>query len=1078
MGTLSLGGCGPLASGPSLSRTTHTPTIPHALCTALPLHPPDSGTGLLFLALFPLHFENITAYPNPSGSIPTFFSRAPNSPNAVRVSRDLTPLTRLGGLMAAAYTVRGSPDDIAIGEMSNVTTARLATPIFPQDIMAGSVGALPSPHINLPPPNPPFTFPSRPSSSAPSSLSRTTGRRHQSAIDIPKIGLGVDLSPSHSPSAVLPDFHFNPSNDFSSEPRNRRPRPPPLPDFTFNPGADSSFLSPSTASPSPRAISHMGHRRGGSEFVGGTLKPGESITVMSTSPTKSESEFASPTLTPSTGPRRHQRGHSHRRSGAISSHDLSLILQTSPNPSSRGSSAPASPAGFRDQQPPFKINEQHTVEPASAGPREPTPVGEHTLPEKPTRSLPELSPKPPTRTRVGFSDTLEFIPRPLSLVSTDTASTVRPGHSVSGSISSIASMSNAAITDRDLPIILGSSVPLAKSGSRPSTAGAILERTSSLHVAVEDKLSPKRRNSILILNDLAQANHATSAVSTPTKTPRRWTFFGFDSFATTGSPTKPRLASTSSPDTTKESIGTECVTSTGDADFAQVLGTSRSVSPSGEKKKSGKKRQKKVKSWAGSILPRKSKSRGQKSKARRRSQTPPTTRVLKDEDQDCEFYEATDQSSETDLGHNSDALRELVSQPEKRSQLHTDDEAFSPMIDLDAALGPFNTPTRDPKWEEAQRAGMPPKRQLHSAAGMRGFSGPGMHYHRRAESAPEMPPFEGGRFSMHRFGSSSTMADVFEEDEEEDEEEDDQTGESAADDSTSESQDTNSGHEEEDHDTDAASTPRQEHSTELAIPTADVSTSPSMKSKKSSSSLGPPVHGKGGNDNSSSNLHNDIIAEEGSYFVSNRREAIYTTPLETSITTVPSPGRDRGHEQKEFIPPDATSIILSGPPPTIPISPYSISHSSSFPSPRSPMSYDPHRISTAPSSVTDDNNFRSLLMGEPGPELVRLSIDVPPSLASTNSTTTRDSSFIPGVRPRNKPFQEQRPASFTSTAFGRRRSSLASLSRLISSAHGERSKLSTEVPFDNEAEKKSKTSKSKRLTRLMQFWKPKASNDS
>ncbi|RAL66816.1 hypothetical protein DID88_007599 [Monilinia fructigena] len=63
------------------------------------------------------------------------------------------------------------------------------------------------------------------------------------------------------------------------------------------------------------------------------------------------------------------------------------------------------------------------------------------------------------------------------------------------------------------------------------------------------------------------------------------------------------------------------------------------------------------------------------------------------------------------------------------------------------------------------------QRRMHSAAGMGGFIGPGMHYHRRAESAPEMVPFE-NRFGIHRLGSSSTMADVFEEDEEDDEWED------------------------------------------------------------------------------------------------------------------------------------------------------------------------------------------------------------------------------------------------------------------------------------------------------------------
>ncbi|KAI1279924.1 hypothetical protein F5Y07DRAFT_17276 [Xylaria sp. FL0933] len=980
--------------------------------------------------------------------------------------------------MAAAYSTRGSRDEVAFGEMNNVTTTQLASPTFSEDTMAGSVATLPSPRINLPPPpNPPFTFPARPSSSAPSSLSRSTGRRHQSAIDIPKIGLGVEFQDS-SPAAALPDFSFNPGNNLSPESVSRRPRPPPLPDFAFNPGAtqvtDESHLSPSLAPPSPRTISHMGHRRGGSEFVGGKLKSGEPITVMSTSPTKSESGFASPTLAPSTGPRRHQRGHSHRRSGAISSHDLSLILQASPNPSSRGSSAPASPAGFHDQHLAFNIQDQKVVAPGATDTSGAVLSDENALPEKPSQSLPELSAKPTARARVGFSDTLEFIPRPLSLVSTDTASTVRPGHSVSGSVSSIASITNAIHSDRDPPKSLGSSAPVTKSGSRPSTAGAVLERTSSLHVATEDTPSPKRRNSILILNDLAQANHpTTSAVSTPTRTPKRWTFFGFDSFNAAGSPTKPRQASTSSSDTAPKE-GTDRASSTSDIGVAQDLEPCRSVVPDEEKKKSGKKRQKKVKSWAGSILTRKSKSRAQKSKARRRSQTPPITRFAKDEDPDGDFSENTDPSSGPELEPNLNQSRESDSGRARRGRSHAEDEASYPMIDLDAALGPFNTPTRDPQWDEAQRAGAPPKRQLHSAAGMRGFTGPGMHYHRRAESAPEMPPFESGRFSMHRFGSSSTMADVFEEDEEDD----DNTGESAADDSNSESQGTTTGDEEEGHDTDdAASTPRQERNAELAVPQADVPPSPSMRRKESGSSLDLPAPGKIRNEPSSSSLHNEIIAEEQTYLIPTRREAVYITSSEGSDAATASPVRDRVLSQRESTPPDATSIILSGPP-NMPNSPYPISHSSSFPSPRSPMSYDAHRISTAPSSITDDNNFRSLLMGEPGPEVVRLSIEVPPSLASTNSTMTRESNSIPGVRPRNKPFHEQRPASFTSTAFGRRRSSLASLSRLISSAHGERSKLSMEVPFDNEAEKKPKPSKSKRLSRMMQFWKPKASSGS
>ncbi|KAI1178757.1 hypothetical protein F4777DRAFT_536654 [Nemania sp. FL0916] len=956
--------------------------------------------------------------------------------------------------------------------MNNVTT-RIAATTLSQDAMASSVSPQASPRINLPPPpNPPFTFPAQPSS-APPSLSRTTGRRHQSAIDIPKISPGSEyLDYGKSPTA-LPDFSFNPGNSLSPESAGRRSKPPPLPDFSFNPGAapasDSSLLSPSFAPPSPRTNPNfIGHRRGGSEFVGGKLRSGESITLMSTSPTKSESGLASPALAPPSGPRRHQRGHSsHRRSDAISSHDLALILQASPGHSSRGSSAPASPAAFHDQFT-FPSIEQEKHEPSAAGTGKAS-IGKEAMPEKPTQSLPDLSAKPTARARVGFSDTLEFIPRPVSMVSTDTASTVRPGHSVSGSISSIASVTNPPNPDSDSPALLNSPVPRSKTGSRPSTAGAVLERTSSLHVTAEDTPSPKRRNSILILNDLTQTDAPLSTVSTPTKTPKRWRFSAFDSFASAGSPTKARPASTGSDIAAGDDAGP--VLPVEDSSVSQEEEACRGLTRVEEKKKSSKKRQKRVKFWSGSILTRRSKSRSQKSKVRRRSQTPPITRYTQGpEEIDDDFPEGTDQSSVTHL--ESDSNQPTSSEPlrEKHKQAQTEEEVPFPMIDLDAALGPFNTPTRDPQWEEAQRAGAPPKRKLHSAAGMRGFSGPGMHYHRRAESAPEMPPFEGARFGIHRFGSSSTMADVFEEDEE-----DDNAEESPAEDSTSESHDTSTGDEREDCDTDdAASTPRQEQSVGLANSHAEVPTVPTIKREGSDSSLDRITSGQVNNEDQSNSSHNDIVAKEPTLALPSRREDAFTSLWETSDPAAPSPHKDTN--STDFTPPEAASIVLTGPP-TMPISPYPISHSSSFPSPRSPMSYDAHRISTAPSSIPDENQFHSLLMGEPGPEVVRLSVDLS-SVTSTNTTTTRESNVITGVRPRNMPFHEQRPASFTSTAFGRRRSSLASLSRLISSAHGERSKLSMEVPFDTEVEKKPKTSKSKRLTRMMQFWKPKSPSGS
>ncbi|ORY66391.1 uncharacterized protein BCR38DRAFT_340121 [Pseudomassariella vexata] len=883
-------------------------------------------------------------------------------------------------------------------------------------------------------------------------------------------GLG---SPSYQPirSPGLPEFSFNPGARLSPESasEDRRPRSAALPDFSFNPGAtlttDSSLLSPPLSPSSPRMLPNRGsHRRGGSEFVGGNIRAGESITVMSTSPTNPESGFASPTVAPIDIPPARRGRHAHRRSAAISSHDLTMILKpSSPNPL-RGSSAPTSPADFEckvrpfpetsDEQPmPTHSELQLDVESATVNTMTASPV----LPV----CEPSLPAKPTVRARVGFSDTLEFIPRPLSLVSTDTSSTItgRHGHSVSGSISSIISLSNSTTTDYDMHGILGSPVCSKKGGPRPSTAGAVLERTpSTIGIAAEEQpLSPRRRNSIPLLSNLPAPEPSSSTTPSPSKTPKRWSFFGLESLASSGSPTKARPHSSSSSDS-----GLKVNSSSENEEFAADEPTHLS-DPSNSSGK--KKKQKNVKSWAGSILTRKSKSRSQKMKTGlRRSLTPPPSRIGLDDDMENEYVDALEMATEP-----ADNKETSSAQPCIKSE----DDTSYPMIDLDAALGPFNTPlSRDPAWDEAQRSGVQIKRQLHSAAGMRGFTGPGMHYHRRAESAPEMPPFEAARFGIHRFGSSSTMADVFEEDEEDE----DHTGaklvtrnsapdarrRSTADgDSKSVSAD------------DSNSTPTQDLDRKVQGAKESLSLGTCVKRKGSGSSLDmQPPESRMRTETSSTSLHEEVIVEEGPVRRAVDQERIYETIPDSTDLAMPSPRHIL--VTKDLAPVEVSPFTLPGPSLT-PASPYSASHSSSFPSPLSPMSYDAQRISTAPSSVTEENNFQSLLMGEPGPEVVRISVDVP-SLTSSNSTMTRESNF-PGVHPRNVPFHEQRPASFTSTAFGRRRSSLASLSRLISSAHGERSKLSIEVPCEPDSDKKPKVSAAKRWSRMMQFWKTKESTE-
>ncbi|KAF6840768.1 cell wall proline rich protein [Colletotrichum musicola] len=914
-----------------------------------------------------------------------------------------------------------------------------------------------SPRTMPPLPNPPFVFPARPSSaSAPSSFSRATGRRPLSAIEI-----GSDTIDRPSRSPALPNFTFNPGASLSPDAALLSPplSPPPV----------SPRLMPSPSSTS-RPGGH-GHRRGGSEFVGGSIRSGDSITVTGTSPTRSESGFASPNFQPPPVKPGNRRGHQHRRSAALSGHDLSLILQPPAAGSARGSSAPTSPAGYdrrMDDQVEFGERTLKSVEsePALKVPREShTPSTDGSGPSS-GRASPVS--RPVTRARVGFSDTLEFIPRPLSMVSSDTSSTVtaRPGgHSVSGSISSVISIPTITNVETEpvIPLVLTPS--RQNNESRPSTAGAVLERSQSIQSV---GASPRRRNSIPTLINVPEPGSVGPPMPSPTKTPKRWSFFGLEPFAAAASPHRTRPVSSSSSESASKPNSSA---SSSSEHISDSLATSE-TSDNKDGKKSKKK--KKVKNWAGSILTRKDKKRSKKCKdldlsgdsamrMRSAEQCDKEATLLAEPEADVEPVTPT--LLVTDSSSQPQALQEWKPRPVSAQ----DDNSF-PMIDLDAALGPFNTPLpNNPEWDAAQRASGSTKRQLHSAQGMKGFSGPGMHYHRRAESAPEMVPFEGARFGIHRFGSSSTMADVFEEDEEDDE----HGGRSSA---------LRFGigapravvQDEVDSPVDEITPPAN---TAVQKPILDVK--PVDIIEESSISAGPVSNDKDPklaasmrSERSVASLQDHVIPEERRFDVPEfRTSSIFHDETESPGSETPSPRRILA--SKDLAPVDVSPLHLPMPSSNAPVSPYSMSHASSFPSPRSPMSYDAQRISTAPSSVNEESNFQSLLLGEPGPE-VRLSVDIP-SLTSSHSTMTRDSSFAtnPQFRPDSSRNEQQRPVSVSSAAFGRRRSSLASLSRLISSSHGERSKLSMEVSYDGETERKQKSSKAKRLSRMMRFWKPK-----
>jgi hypothetical protein len=871
-----------------------------------------------------------------------------------------------------------------------------------------------------PMPLPSFVFPAKPSASAPSSYSRASGRRPVSAIEVRG---GLDRIGGDSEGL----------------------RTPELPAFSF--GGQST--SPES-SPRSRAIpSRPGsHQRGTSEFIGGDGVPGSGNAPMSSSPTKGEGALPQPTGFGPPGGRRGGRGHRHVRSAAISHADISkILLPPTSSANLRGNSAPCSPAGDHDLKGSpfpgtFDPAKQHSMSQSTSG------DGDSEPPNEQLRTL--------SRARVGFSDKLEFISRPLSVVSSDSASTVTAskGHSVSNSISSVISVGASSPVPKEKRGIPQST--RKPTDNRPRTAEPVLD-----YGRVEHHGEPKRRNSIPLLMEAAAAS--VSAPTTP-RSAKKWTFFGNETHSGEGSPKSPPASAGSAGKEVKsstEKLNSEPELASADEPLPSIEPTSSRRSSISRK---SSKKQKKVRTWAGSILGRKSRQRGQKQKLSRRSPTPPhrSYPAVEEISRDPFIYQSDPQAPRLEQENN------IASWKPRRLPLQEDD-SMSPMIDLDAALGPFNTPSGfGDDWENSQKTG-PKKRAMHSAAGLGGFMGPGMHYHRRAESAPE---FENTRprFGLHRLGSSSTMAMEDVSEEEEDDWEDAKPSSDKEDGSNLEEDEfkTGLGIDIKVDDADNLSLDQD------TVEATDSELNRGVKRKGSSLSEGDRrTINTAKSEHSATSLYDEPIMEEPAKTVEILDDSTISRPdsrAQSSDSTATPPLRPRAG--KELAPVDinpfSQSFTLQTPYLT-PTSPRSTTQSS-LPSPRSPFSYDAQRISTAPSSVTDEHAFQSLLLGEPGPE-VRYSIDEVPSLTSSNSTMTRDSGH-PGAG--NPQFRDgQRSASLSSAAISRKRSSMASLSRLISSSHGEKSKLSIEshVPSTSDAEKKEK-SKGRRISRLMQFWKP------
>ena len=553
----------------------------------------------------------------------------------------------------------------------------------------------------------------------------------------------MDDEPGHPTAkpAPLPEFTFNPGAELplerSPSPTHpvlqemalnqqravRSARPAPLPAFTFNPSSATLQASPSPTKASFGDVQQPargGHRRGGSEFVGGGGTDGPQL--VNGSPEK-------PEYRPH-GPLSGIRGHAHRRSQAVSISDIdtSELIKANAVAKARAGSTPTTPSDGA-QAFAFPRTSPHMRQSMSGIVRTP--------PSSPRRR----GSAPGIRPRVGFADHVDVIPRPLSMISSETdgsTSTIRGGHSLSGSINSI-----AASPTPNQTFVVSSSNDINISPERPHTADAL--STLSSRMASDKTLSmislPKRPLS-------ASGSPGTLSSGSP---PNKEKYFWLNH------------SGNSSPSTTPKAER--------DDPMDVFSSPSSTLRPSGEELRprtsSGESASKKRKyhAWTSGIFFKKSEKRSGKIKQQDTPPPPPLTRIPSDRLN--EIFDTDDtvvirEPSPVATGArvplpNLAPLQDWTPSP-------PEEQVTSPVLDLDAALGPFGS---EEKFGLDGSTKQPPKfAKLHSTE-RRGVVDAFGTVHRRTESAPTMPAVNRNIFGLHHIGSNASLSDdVFDEEEE------------------------------------------------------------------------------------------------------------------------------------------------------------------------------------------------------------------------------------------------------------------------------------------------------------------------
>ncbi|EPS25254.1 hypothetical protein PDE_00187 [Penicillium oxalicum 114-2] len=867
-------------------------------------------------------------------------------------------------------------------------------------------------------------------------------------LDFPPPPMNPDHSRRLTMPAPLPNPPFvfparDPDHSSSQSTPTQRRTPAALPAFSFNPGASSASLQPPPAlAPVPRSA---GHRRRHSEFVGSDqlITPGNAESL------QKQEESATPASVPLlTGPpsgrgpgRRH---HAHRRSAAISGVDLLAInkaLNTNP-----AASAPTLPgnASF-DDSPSRPLSYSATS------------LGRPTPPASP-RFPPEMSvpPVPPIPAAIR----LEHAPpcvnedngRPISAVS----------HQASPSAQFV------KFHQQPEPSTPTPQAPNRESKQRPKTADAFMAFDSAQSKRTPEVSSVKRskstghsrfkKNRSMGNLDTALAVHgADDAHSTCTSRP---------SYSDDGSDMS---------DTDDEG-----------------------ASPSAKKARSkAKKKQKRIRSWAGGILTRKVKRHGKadadlksEKKGKPPALTPPTLTRTNSEvgsmlevdfDNDDVVVLRTPTNTDAPV---SAAERAKDGSPAPLPSLETawkprsfyeqnveshEDTLTSPIIDLDAALGPFNTPG-----DNRQPRGTPSKFHLATqrmySGGRRGeFVGPEMRYHRRTESAPVMPPFDRSALGAVRLTGPSAMdtPDVFYEEDEDaflaanQSPKSELASSAPVQSAMPEALDNASSPVEDDPQSDM-SEDSAETMTQASEPAALEPTGLGIQADEQlSNEIEVHLSGSAADEIAASTMH----AAPNPFSVQPRTPVDIAQSEECTIDAMcpPSPEMSPRFLSIDKRPATSPQELLQGVPP-LSLSAGVSPSECSFPSP------DVARF--------NDRAFSSHSYHHLPSEYPYASVDDVPSLTSSASTMTGtmhrfSGTFLPRVR-----LSTDRAASFSAAVHRRssqanssKRSSLVSLSKLVGGSHSERSKLSQEEKPPGDPPEKIK--KKHRISRLMHFWKVK-----